>query len=212
MGRHPDPPGLQAAKGNPGKRKSAVKARAAEADRIAAMLSSASTADIMTPPVLSDPMFAPALAVWRDLAPELARTHRLPKESRLIFVQLCVYMAEWLSAEVDIAANGYTQKVKTVAGGYMERKRPMVDRRERAFDNVMNLSAEFGLTPNDMYSLFKDQAVAAQHHPDLFGRREKPAAQAEVEAQAAPEAPTPRATLVGSAARLRSQPPGGLPN
>jgi phage terminase small subunit len=209
MARRPDPPELQAAKGHPGRRKSKVKERAAEADRIAAMLSSASTADLMTPPVLTDPMFAPALAVWRDLAPELARTHRLPKESRLIFVQLCVYMAEWLSAELDIADKGYTQKVKTVAGGYMERKRPVVDRRERAFDNVMNLSAEFGLTPNDMYSLFKDQAVAAQHHPDLFGRREKPA---EVETQAAPEAPPPRSTLVGSAARLRSQPPGGALN
>lgn len=209
MGRRPDPPELQAAKGNPGKRVSAVKKRAAEADRIAAMLSSASTADLMMPPVLSDPMFAPALAVWRDLAPELARTHRLPKESRLIFVQLCVYLAEWLGAEMDIAANGYTQKVKTVSGGMMERKRPMVDRRERAFDNVMRLSAEFGLTPHDMYALFKDQAVAAQHHPDLFGRREKTTPDAQ--AEAAPEVPA-RSTLVGSAARLRSQPPNGLPN
>lgn len=209
MGRRPDPPELQAAKGHPGKRRSKVQARAAEADRIAAMLSSASTADLMTPPVLADPMFAPALAVWRDLAPELARTHRLPKESRLIFVQLCVYMAEWLGAEMDIAANGYTQKVKTVAGGYMERKRPEVDRRERAFDNVMRLSAEFGLTPHDMYALFKDQAVVAQNNPDLFGR---PAQAAPVaQAEAAPEVAA-RSTLVGSAARLRSQPPGSLPN
>lgn len=213
MGRRPDPPGLQAAKGNPGKRQSKVKSRAAEAERIAVLLSSASTGDVLSPPILSDKMFAPALAVWRDLAPVLAKTHRLPKESHLIFVQLCVYMAEWLSAEVDIAENGYTQAVATVAGGVMERKRPVVDRREKAFENVMRLSGHFGLTPHDMYSMFKDQAQVAQTNPGLFDQGGSRATSGSIAAQTEePDAPAARSTVVGSAGRLRSAPPGTLPN
>ncbi|WP_426043690.1 P27 family phage terminase small subunit [Caulobacter sp. DWR3-1-2] len=208
MGRRPDPPELQAAKGNPGKRTGKMKARAVEAERIAELLSSAPSSDVMSPPVLSDPMFAPALVVWRELAPELHKTHRLPKESRLIFVQLCVYMAEWLGAEVDIAEHGYTQRVKTVAGGYMERKRPVVDRRERAFDNVMRLSEEFGLTPHDLYALFKDQAVAVQTNPGLFDGQDGVRANAVRDRAPVETAPT----VVGSAARLRSTPPASLPN
>lgn len=203
MGRRPDPPELQEAKGNPGKRKGAVKSRASDAERIAAMLSAAATSDPLIPPMLTDPMFAPALAVWRDLAPGLAKTHRLPQESRLIFVQLCVYMAEWLSAQVDVAENGFTQRVKTVAGGYMERKRPVLDRRERAFDNVMRLSGQFGLTPHDLYALFKDQATVAVTNPGLFDRDGGKGANAVREPAPAPE----RQTVVGSAARLRSTPP-----
>lgn len=209
-GRRPDAPGLQKAKGYPGKRKSKAEKQAEDAQRVAQLLVAASpTGDLSVPPVLHEEKFAPALAVWRDLAPQLMRTHRLPKESRLIFVQLCVYSAEWLEAELDIAENGYTQRVKTVAGGYMERKRPVVDRRERAFDNVLKLSERFGLTPVDIYSLFKDQGAAAANVPGLF-EDAKPAAQATA---APPDASTPGTSgLVGAANRLRSLPPGTRPN
>lgn len=205
MPRRADPPEVQEAKGNPGRRKGKVKTRAANAQRIAELLSSAPTGDLLTPPILSDPMFAPALAVWRELAPGLAKTHRLPAESRMIFVQLCVYMAEWLEAQVDVAENGFTQKVKTVAGGVMERKRPVLDRRERAFDNVQRLSAQFGLTPHDMYALFKDQAGVATTNPGLFGRDDKPANPVRDDA-------APTKSVVGAAARLRSTPPPPRPN
>ena len=200
MPRRPDAPGVQEAKGNPGRRKGAAKTRAATAQRIAGLLSSAPTSDLLTPPILSDPMFAPALAVWRELAPGLAKTHRLPAESRMIFVQLCVYMAEWLEAQVDVAENGFTQTVQTVAGGFMERKRPVLDRRERAFDNVQRLSAQFGLTPHDMYALFKDQAGVAVTNPGLFGRDEKAANPVREDA-------APTKSIVGAASRLRSPPP-----
>lgn len=205
MPRRADPPEVQEAKGSPGRRKSKVKMRAASAQRVAELLSSAPTGDLLTPPILSDPMFAPALAVWRELAPGLAKTHRLPAESRMIFVQLCVYMAEWLEAQVDVAENGFTQKVKTVAGGVMERKRPVLDRRERAFDNVQRLSAQFGLTPHDMYALFKDQAGVASTNPGLFGRDDKTANPVREDA-------APTKSVVGAASRLRSTPPPPRPN
>lgn len=203
-GRRPDPPGLQAAKGHPGKRRSKAAAQLENAQHVAALLAAAPAADPLTPPVLTDPRFAGALKIWSDLAPELVRTHRLPRESRLIFVQLCVYTAEWLEAELDIVANGYSQRVKTVAGGYMERQRPMVQRRERAFDNVLKLSERFGLTPHDLYTLFKDQAAAASNNPGLFD--------GEGQAPPAPQAPAQPAGLVGAAARFRTEPPAAKPN
>lgn len=211
MGRRPDPPGLQEAKGNPGRRSKAVKAREAQAARVAEMLGNAASADLAMPPLLTDPLFAPALAVWKEIGPELARTSRAPKESRLILAMLCVYIAEWMAATVDIATNGQFQSVPTVSGGHMERVRPIVQFREVAMGNIRHLSAEFGLTPAEMFSLFKDQAAAAQANPGLF---DAPGAQRQAaQAVAEDDAPPARTSVVGSAARLRgAPPPGTLPN
>ena len=208
MPRRPDPLGLQAAKGNPGRRKSAVKAREEHATRIAGMLSNAATADLASPPLLTDPLFAPALAVWRDIGPELARTSRLPKEGRLILAMLCVYISEWVAATVDIHENGKFQDVPTVSGGSMERVRPIVQFREVAMNNIRHLSAEFGLTPAEMFSLFKDQAQAVASNPGLFDQNYAARAAAQAEADAA----TVRPTVIGSAGRLKSAPPGARPN
>lgn len=201
-GRKPDAPGLQASMGNPGRRKSAVQKRIDEANRVADLLAQ--------PPVGGDPLAAPAIiehgsaaavAVWRDLAPRLRSTHRLQPHHRPMFALFCVYFAEWVVANEDVTRNGHTQKVKTVAGGMMERTRPIVSIRDRAFDMVMKLSERFGLTPSDEYSLFRDQAVAAAQNPGLFDqaspRPEQPRA-------AEPEAPS---SLIGSLGRMDSRPP-----
>lgn len=119
----------------------------------------------------------------------------------MLFMQFCVYIAEWTASAVDLAENGATQTVKTVAGGQMERRRPVEARRERAFDNVLKLSERFGLTPHDVYALFKDQAQAAATNPGLFDH--KPAAPSEDPQDAQPARPG----LVGAAARLRSERP-----
>ena len=199
-GRLPDAPGLQEAKGNPGRRKSAVQKRLDEADRVAALLA--------TPPMSGDPLAAPpiieqgsaaAVAVWRDLAPRLRNTHRLQPHHRPMFALFCVYFAEWVVANEDIGRNGHTQKVKTVAGGMMERMRPIVSIRDRAFDMVMKLSERFGLTPSDEYSLFRDQAVAAAQNPGLF---DKPEAKPEQ-----PSAPQPTSSVIGALSRMDSAPP-----
>jgi hypothetical protein len=38
----------------------------------------------------------------------------------------------------------------------------------QAFDQVLKLSARFGLTPTDEYALFKEQQIAAGLNPGLF--------------------------------------------
>jgi P27 family predicted phage terminase small subunit len=205
MGRRPDPPQVQAAKGNPGRRKSAVAKRQEEIERVAGLLGAAPAdpTDPNAPPALIDrgKEFAAAIAVWKLLAPRLSSTHRLQPQHRPLFAMFCVYFAEWVTANEDIAKNGLTQDVPTVAaGGSMNRIRPMVKIRDAAFDQVLKLSARFGLTPTDEYDLFRQQQGAAFLNPGLFGR--DPEAKPE-----STEQPAPRSGLVGSLKAMDSAPP-----
>lgn len=161
-GRRAAPPGMEKAKGYPGKRKSKADQALEQAERVAGLLAAAPavSGEPLAPPAFLDQRSAPALRIWRDLAPALVSTGRLTEEDRVIFAQFCVYAGEWVAANEEILAKGYSQSVKTVAGGTMERTRPAVAIRERAFDVVLKLAEKFGLTPRDRYSLFKDQAAA----------------------------------------------------
>lgn len=213
MGRRSDPPAVQKAKGNPGRRKSAVAKREEEIARVAEILAKAPAdpADPNAPPALIDrgPMFAAAISVWKMMAPRLSPTHRLQQQHRPIFAMFCVYYAEWVLANEDIAKKGVTQNVKTVAGGSMERIRPIVKIRDNAFDQVLKLSARFGLTPSDEYDLFRTQQIAAALNPGLFDRGQR-------NEQPAPSEPTeevaPAGSLVGRMKRLDSPPPSQRPN
>jgi P27 family predicted phage terminase small subunit len=213
MGRRPDPPGAQAAKGNPGRRISAVRRRELEAERIAELLAASAPdpADPNAPPALIDrgPLCAAAIAVWRELAPRLASTHRLQPQHRPLFATFCVYFAEWVGASDDVMRNGPIQSVNTIAGGKMERTRPIVQIRDRAFEMVLKLSDRFGLTPSDEYAIFKDQALAAQHSPGLFdaGQPRQPR-EGEGEAGASP-VPGAGSGVTGRMKAFDSEPPAG---
>ena len=186
-GRKPDP--QQAAKGYPNRRKSAVQKREEEAQRVADLLAKVSADDALNPPALIDqgPLYVAAVAVWREMAPRLVRTHRLQDQHRLIFAMFCVYYADWVSLNDQLKREGMTQKVKTVAGGFMIRDHPGVRRRQECFDNVLKLSQQFGLTPHDEYDLFKNQALAAGMNPGLFQTAgAKPAAGEPTQDDAAP--------------------------
>ena len=209
MGRTADPPALQRAKGNPGRRLSAVAKRMAEAERLAVLLATPpESSDPLAPPAIISRDAAAAIAIWRDLAPRLQRTHRLQPHHRLTFATFCVYLAEWVIANEDIAQAGHTQKVKTVAGGMMERMRPVVAIRDRALERVLELSKRFGLTPADEYSLFKDQAVAAATNPGLFDGRPIDARRDDAKGVAEPNLPVGGRGLIGSMADMDSIPPG----
>lgn len=213
MGRLPDLAGVQEAKGNPGRRLSAVKKRQLEAERVADLLaqSPADPSDPLAPPAIiaAGPTAAAAIAVWRDLAPKLAVTHRLQPQHRPVFAMFCVYFAEWVLANEEVAKRGHYQRVRTVVGGMMERTRPIVAIRDRAFGMVMQLSDRFGLTPSDEYSLFKDQAVAAAQNPGLFDRgAAKPRERQEDEGDGS-TAGAPAGGLIGSMRQFDSEPPAG---
>jgi len=209
-GRKPAAPGLQEAMGNPGRRKSAVAKRMEEAERVAALLAQAPASGdpLAAPPIIDGS--APAVAVWRDLAPRLRSTHRLQPQHRPMFALFCVYFAEWVLAKEDVLKNGHTQRVKTVAGGMMERIRPIVAIRDRAFDMVLKLSERFGLTPSDEYSLFRDQAVAAAQNPGLFDRGDSQAPRPDAAEAAAPAEEEGEIGLIGSLAAMDSVPPARM--
>lgn len=203
MARGPKPDPNQAAKGFPGRRKAKAKEAAAAAAHLVKLLAPGSSLTDL-PAILADKKYAPAAAVWRRLAPELRRTWRLPVEAEYGLVQFCIYWQEWVSATEDLHTNGFTQDVQTVAGDVMERRRPKTFDRQQAFSNIGELSVKFGLTPNDMYSLFKDQARVAETNPGLFGEGRKndapePAAEA--------DAPPAVASRIGGLSARRSAPP-----
>lgn len=205
----------QAAKGFPGRRKAKAEAAAKAAARLAKVLAVRSAAAVDVPGFLRDPLFAPAAAIWRNLAPELRRTHRLPPESETEFMRFCIFSQEWFDATYDLHSNGFEQSVATIAGGTMERRRPKVFDRAQAHQGLRELSASFGMTPNDMYVLFKGQASVAVSNPGLFGddRKGDPGlplgAPEDGEAEAEPGAAARR---VGGLGALRSAPPGERPN
>lgn len=200
MARRSDPPAVQAAKGNANRRKGANQARAKRAQTVAELLTASLEAGSIekVPALLTGDK--EAIAVWNNLAPMLAKTHRLQPQHRPMFIQFCVYYAQWAFANAELRkrGKGYTQKVATVAGGFMDRMNPMVRIRDDAYRNCMEMSARFGLTPHDEYKLFKDQAAAATGNPWLFGDvpqgEAKPAASAGV-------------SLIGSLDDMGSMPP-----
>lgn len=202
-GPRPDP--AQAVKGYPARRRRKADRVAEEAAKLARLLAPGAPSAVGLPAMLQDPKYAPAAEVWRKLAPELKRTHRLPVDAEIEFMQFCIYAQEWTSATEDLHVNGFTQKVTTVAGGKMERRRPQNLDRQQAFSNMTLLAGKFGLTPGDMYALFKDQALVAGRNPGLFGQ-DDPAP----EPVAEPDAPAAR--RIGALDRMRSAPPAAKPN
>ncbi len=206
MGRRADPPAVQQAKGNPGRRVSKVEKRRQEAKRVAELLAdSLASASGVEPPAMiaNDPA---AAAMWRELAPLLVKTHRLQPQHRPLFFTFCVYYAEWVLAKEAVDRDGHVTNVKTVSGSMMPRTHPMVRIRDEALKHALELSKRFGLTPADEYSLFKDQAVAAANNPGLFGAL--PAQRPNEEAAQ----PASNAGVIGRLSQLDSPPPGMRPN
>lgn len=225
MGRRPLPESMKATKGQPAKRLARIKADAkpvvtaapaeakpapktrisraqredAERQAAAAELAAMPVGTKVEPPArLRGEHYAGALAVWRELGPELERTNRLQPIHRQAFAMFCIYIAEWWAACDDLAAGGRSQHVPTVSGGSMERDRPAVRWRAEAFAAAQDAAKHFGLTPREEYALFKDQSTVARENPGLFGHT--------------PNAPAndEKPTSIGAMSRFKSAgPPGG---
>lgn len=133
----------------------------AEANRLAGLLADAPSEnnDPLAPPAfIADPRLAPALQVWKDHAPRLHDLGLFNSLDRRTFAMLCVYVAEFVAANEDILAHGYSIMVPTVAGGAkgaMPRLNPSVARRDTAMDYILDFSRRFGLTPMDRFGLMR---------------------------------------------------------
>jgi P27 family predicted phage terminase small subunit len=220
MGRHPDNPLDQAAKGFPGKRKSKTEKAIAEAERLATLLVGvrSSTPSEGKPGYLLDPRLKPASAMWDDYAPRLDRLHLLSQLDLQLFGMFCIYAAEFVAANEDVLAKGYSVMVKTISGDRMPRENPAVARRDFAAKMTIDLSSKFGLSPQDRHRLL---AAGAMHFDDetLFGRAVQrqavPSANDTSESAPAAEpipAPIVEGSAIGSLSAFDSVPPGTKPN
>lgn len=209
MARHKDPPELQAAKGYPAKRRSSVEKQIAQAEKLAALLAAAPAepGDHLAPPaLLADPRCAPALAVWRDYTPRLAKMNLFGDLDRHTFAIFCVYCAEFAAAQQDILDHGYSRNVRTVSGDLMPRVNPAVDRRDTAQKIILEMARRYGLTPLDRLTLIGHQASAGLPAGGLF--QPVPASPESGAAQQPPR--PPQQDLIGSLDGLDSLPPGPL--
>ena len=139
------------------KRRQTKAARAlANAERLAKLLvAAASDGDgVLAPPkFITDRRLAPALAFWREHAPQFVKLGTLEQPDRFAFAMLAIFAAEFIAAEDDILAHGYSVNVRTVSGGLMPRESPSVGRRDFAAKMILELSKSFGLTKLDRLNL-----------------------------------------------------------
>jgi phage terminase small subunit len=128
----------------------------ANAARLAKLLVAApSEGDgVFAPPkFIADKRLAPALAFWREHAPQFVKLGTLEQPDRFAFAMLAIFAAEFVAAEDDILARGYSVNVRTVSGGLMPRESPSVGRRDFAAKMILELSRSFGLTKLDRLNL-----------------------------------------------------------
>ena len=202
MGRRPDSTDAQAAKGNPGRRKSAVQKRKEQAEAVAALMARSldeRAGDDVPAYIAGNPV---AATMWQMLGPVLIQTHRLQPQHRPLFITFCTYYAQWIAANDGLDGGKFTQRIKTVSGDFMDRINPLVRVRDDAHKKCLELSRLFGLTPADEYELFKVQrAAAAAGNGWLFN--DGGAAQNENPPDAAEEP-----SLIGALSGIDSIPPG----
>jgi phage terminase small subunit len=130
----------------------------AEAQRLARLLTDAppAFAGALAPPAfIADPRLAAAHRFWVDHAEQLRQLGTLENLDRMTFAMFCVYVADFIAAEDDILAKGYSVMVKTVSGDLMPRENPSVGRRDHAAKMVLEMSRLFGLSKIDRLNISK---------------------------------------------------------
>lgn len=165
-GRRPDV-ASQEAKGNPGKRRRKLSID----DRIKQLAEAPATAaDVLAPPAMFGvEEFAGAIAIWNEYAPMLRRRNMLDRLDRHTLAMFCYYLDRFWTAVKQIAAEGATQRVKTVAGGYMVRDHPAIRHRDDAGKVVLDLGVKFGFSPLDRHRLIREMAGAGQPIGGMIG-------------------------------------------
>jgi phage terminase small subunit len=149
----------------------------AEAQRLARLLADAppASAGALAPPALiADPRLAAAHRFWIDHAEQLRGLGTLENLDRVTFAMFCVYVADFIAAEDDILAKGYSVKVKTISGDLMPRENPSVARRDHAAKMILEMSRLFGLSKIDRLNISK-LARGSDLESTLFNQPDRPA-------------------------------------
>lgn len=149
-GRKPDGVGVQAAKGNPGKRtvKASVRTEPAKAGAVLPPKWMAKSTE--------------ALKVWNEIAPQLIQINLLTALDTQPFARYCRYVAEWITADKAIAKEGTYYDTMTTEGHAKKSLHPAWVVRSRLESFLKDIEIRFGIGPHDRYKILRDQAAVTE--------------------------------------------------
>ena len=155
-GRKPDPPGLQAIKGDPRKQKRQTAGAHGSPDLGAG--GSLKPLSKLTPA---------AQAVWRELGPELERLNFLRPTDRNAFARYCDAVVRYWDVSKSLRKEGQTY-TSTSQHGELRRVNPLFLIEERLAKRLEGLEDRFGLTPATRQQIMA-RLASAQHTLPLGG-------------------------------------------
>ena len=164
MGRTPQPPGLQQAMGNPGKRKSKpAPARQPKGGAVE-----------MPHWMARGKAFAGAREHWSRLAPSLAKLNVLSPTDVDALGRYCRHLDDWVRLTKQLDTEGHTQVVNNVNGDPFIRIHPAAKLRDTAEKHLVELEDRFGLNPRERMALYRSMNAMNVPVGDLFGRDREP--------------------------------------
>lgn len=130
----------------------------------------------------NEPKPVKELTVCPDFIPEEARTHwpyvkkllgEVPgvskKPDEVVAGLMCQAIHDFVTADEDLRANGGNyQDVMTKSGDVMTRIHPAVSVKKAAFDQIMKICSEFGLTPSSRTRLKADLGEDKKNPNDKY--------------------------------------------
>jgi P27 family predicted phage terminase small subunit len=199
-GRKPDAPGLQAAKGNPGKRKPKPRTKTAPVVPL--------VAGGVTPPKWLKKSRV-ATAVWNDMAPLLIRLGALTQLDAFPLARYCRYVVDWCAADEAVRKEGTWYDTTDTNGAATKKRHPAFHARQDLDKTLREIEMAFGMRPDARFKMLRDQALA--NGMPLFQQGAAPnAAKGGEEGQADDDEDGP--DLIGAIAQFDSAPPGSSPH
>ncbi|BCJ90031.1 hypothetical protein IZ6_07660 [Terrihabitans soli] len=206
-GRKPDAPGLQEAKGNPGKRQ---KSKAKQASKPAEPKPTPVAAGGVKPPKWLRRSPA-ATEVWNEFAPLLTKLNLLTPLDAFPFARYCRYVVDWLAADKAVSKEGVWFNATDTNGEKTKKRHPAFHARQELEKCLSSIEAQFGMRPDSRYKLLAEQARAL----GFGGLFDQPAASGDnTETPAQPDAVDEDdiGDVIGVMKGMDSPPPVGRPN
>lgn len=199
-GRKPDDAGLQAAKGNPGRRRP----KAADAAPV-------NPGEIKPPRWLAKSR--KAMEVWREHVPLLARLNFVNALDAQPIARYCRFVVEWVAADEAIRKEGTWYDATDTNGNSTKRQHPAFKAWQSLEKVLGDIEASYGMRADARFKILRDQSVAlgGMGGLPLFGDKAPERQVQDVESTDAP-APAIDNDPIGALSRMDATPPGSRPN
>ena len=192
-GRKPDGPELQAAKGNPGRRK-------------VGKVKVGKPGEIVRPTWLGKSRRA--LEVWNTLVPILTRLNLATELDANPLARYCRYVVEWIAADEAIRKEGTWYNGKDTNGEAKKFLHPAYRAWRELEKMLSDTESAFGMNAASRFKILRDQAAALGGLP-LF---DNAGGQAERRDEPPADAADADDDPVGALSRMDAPPPGSRPN